>query len=146
MSEPADLAAALGPDTHVNVGIDLEDVARFDDPGTNNEVLFTADELAHAASAGGAAGASATRLAGTWCAKEAAVKALWPWTRLDPRRVHVTRTPDGRPTATVTGHDLAADGVALQLSISHTSTFATAVAVAWGPTPRTVFDEEEQQP
>lgn len=140
MSEPMSELPALPPlgdGVHLNVGTDLEDVARFDDDRTRTDVLFSEAELAHAANGGGAAA-----LAGTWCVKEATVKALWPWVRLDPRRVLVSREADGRPTATVVGHDLSADGVQVQVSITHTSTVASAVAVAWGPMPAATTEGE----
>ena len=135
MSQPplAGLPSTVPAWAHVSVGTDLEDVARFTDgaPGTGGaDALFTDEERAHAA-----AGSGAASLTGSWCAKEAAVKALWPWIRLDPRRVHVSRTDDGRPVVAVTGNvDLLA-GVQVQVSIAHTSSVASAVAVAWGPPP-----------
>lgn len=140
MCEPA--AGVVLP--YVNVGIDLEDVARFSAtagrPGASTDVLFDERELAHARADGQAGDQAcesvrAARLTGTWCAKEAVVKALWPWARLDPRRVTVVRDAEGRPTAEVSGQVVERSGLQVQLSISHTSTYASAVAVAWGPPP-----------
>src|SRR6478609_4888227 len=111
-----------------NVGVDVEDIARFERDDVRLDALFTADELAEAATVN-----QATRLTGTWCAKEATVKALWPWVRLDPRRVAVSRDGEGRPRVTVSGWDQDAAGVGTRVSISHTSTVATAVVLAWGP-------------
>src|SRR6478735_6402675 len=113
-----------------NVGVDVEDIARFERDDVRLDALFTADELAEAATVN-----QATRLTGTWCAKEATVKALWPWVRLDPRRVTVSRDADGRPHVAVTGWELAGVGLQLRVSISHTSNVATAVVVAWRPPP-----------
>jgi holo-[acyl-carrier protein] synthase len=121
------------PSVEFNVGLDVEDVERFasvsNDPGMAG--LFTPGEHEHCAISPDAAG----RYAGTWCAKEAAIKALWPWVKLDPRRVEVLRADDGRPGVVVSGWDAAASGVTVRVSISHGRSFASACAVAWGPPP-----------
>jgi holo-[acyl-carrier protein] synthase len=116
-----------------NVGLDVEDVERFasisHDPDMTG--LFTPGEHEHCAMSLDPAG----RYAGTWCAKEAAIKALWPWVKLDPRRVEVVRADDGRPGVIVSGWDAAASKVTVRVSISHGRSFASACAVAWGPPP-----------
>ena len=117
--------------TEFNIGIDVEEVARFaslpDD--TTMRGMFTPEELEYCA---GFFDAPA-RYAGTWCAKEAAIKALWPWARLDPRRVAVTRTEDGRPLVLISGWDQAEEQVSIRVSISHSTSVASACAIAWGP-------------
>jgi phosphopantetheine--protein transferase-like protein len=93
--------------------------------------LFTDDEYAACTGARHAA----SRFAGTWCAKEATVKALSPWLSLEPRQVVVSHTGDGRPSARVAGIHLADHGLEVRLSISETETLALACAVASGPVP-----------
>ena len=121
------------PPVEFNVGLDIEDVARFADVSNDGgmAVLFTSDEHRYCLSADNAAG----RYAGTWCAKEAAIKAVWPWIRLDPRRVEVVRAADGRPGVIFIGWDAAGSGVTIRLSIAHGRSVASACAVAWGPAP-----------
>ena len=73
-----------------NVGIDIERAGRFESVADDQSLraLFTAEERRYCAGSGDAAAS----YAGTWCAKEAIVKALAPWVVLDPRRVTVART------------------------------------------------------
>jgi phosphopantetheine--protein transferase-like protein len=117
--------------TEFNVGIDVEEIERFafgpEDVGMRG--LFTPEEREYCA---GFVDAPA-RYAGTWCAKEAAIKALWPWARLDTRRVAVARANDGRPHLLISGLDDAAERVSIRVSISHTSSVASACVIAWGP-------------
>lgn len=123
--QPTELA------TEFNVGIDVEEVARFaslpDDATMRG--MFTPEELEYCA---GFFDAPA-RYAGTWCAKEAAIKALWPWARLDPRRIAVTRADDGRPLLLISGWNQAEEQVSIRVSISHSTSVASACAIAWGP-------------
>ena len=121
------------PSVEFNVGLDIEEVARFAEVSNDQgmAVLFTSDEHRYCLGADNAAG----RYAGTWCAKEAAIKAVWPWIRLDPRRVEVVRAKDGRPGVIFTGWDAADSGVSVRVSIAHSRSVASACAVAWGPPP-----------
>ena len=113
-----------------SVGIDLERVERFaggpSDPDVR--VLFTDTELTWCARGR----RPAHRLAGTWCAKEAVVKALWPWARLDPRRVSVVRTDDGGASAAVSAADDATRSVTISVTISDAGPLASAFVVAYG--------------
>lgn len=123
---------ASGLGFEFSVGVDTEEVSRFAAmPESTLQALFRDEELTHGAEFTPAA----ARLAGTWCAKESVVKALWPWVSLDPRRVLVQRSEDGRPQAHVLGWDAAAAGVTVRVSISHSGSVATAFALAWGPGP-----------
>lgn len=107
----------------MSLGIDVVEVERFRallarSPGFA-ERFFTDDERAHC-------GGSAARLAGTFAAKEAVMKAagLTPapaWSR----RICIRRDADGRPAAHVGGR-------AIAVSISHDGPVAVAVALA-GP-------------
>lgn len=121
------------PPHEVNVGIDLEEVERFRSGLGDSALrdLFTAAEIEYCAGFDD----RAARFAGTWCAKEAAVKALWPWARLEPRRIEVSRAEDGMPRLLVSGWSLAEAGVAVRVSISHSRSIASACAIAWGPRP-----------
>jgi holo-[acyl-carrier protein] synthase len=119
------------PTVEFNVGIDLEPVSRFsstlDDPSLAG--LFTPGEHAQCAGWRDAAG----RYAGLWCAKEAAIKALWPWVRLDSRRVEIVPGDDFASRVVVSGWDPSAHGVAVRVNTSHSRSHAVASAVAWGP-------------
>lgn len=132
-SKAADPSDRDPPSIEFNVGMDIEDVGRFasasNDPAMTG--LFTEGEHGHCAISFDAAGC----YAGTWCAKEAAIKALWPWVHLDPRRVEVVRADDGRPGLIVSGWDAMTSGVTVRVSIAHGRSFASACAVAWGPMP-----------
>jgi holo-[acyl-carrier protein] synthase len=110
-----------------SVGIDLEPAARFEGAAADPLVraLFTPDELAWCARQR----TPGARLAGTWCAKEAVVKALWPWLRLDPRRVRVTRSDDGGTAVAVPGCEEALEDLRVAVSISDRGSLASAVAV-----------------
>jgi holo-[acyl-carrier protein] synthase len=121
------------PSVEFNVGLDIEDVERFASVSSDRSMaaLFTSGEHEHCGIAENAAG----RYAGTWCAKEAAIKALWPWIRLDPRRVEVVHEGDGRPAVVVSGWDAAGSGITVRVSIAHARSVASACAVAWGPPP-----------
>jgi phosphopantetheine--protein transferase-like protein len=135
MTRTLGLRASVATARHVNVGIDVEAIARFaradDDPAWQQ--LFTDEERAACPSGADAA----AYYAGTWCAKEAAVKALWPWTRLDPRRVNVWLDTDGR--SRIRFDDVGSDAgrVMTELHVAYAETIAVAWVVARGddPTP-----------
>lgn len=130
--EPAPI---LGPGIEFSVGVDTEEISRFAGmPESTLRALLGEEELKGSAEFA----LPAARLAGTWCAKEAVVKALWPWVQLDPRRVLVQRDEDGRPHAHVSGWDASDAGVTVRVAISHSGSVATAFALAWGPTPTVV--------
>jgi phosphopantetheine--protein transferase-like protein len=118
--------------TDFDVGVDAESTARF--AGLNDvarKALFAQEEHDYCASF-----SDAPRLfAGTWCAKEAAVKALWRWVRLDPRRVVVVRANDGRASVRISGWNADEAGVSTKVSISSHGSLAVAWVVAWGPSP-----------
>jgi phosphopantetheine--protein transferase-like protein len=119
-----------GPSAY-NVGIDIERTGRFEsvDDDERLRALFTAEERRFCSGSGDAAAS----FAGTWCAKEAIVKALAPWVVLDPRRVTIARTADDAQV-TVSGWSGTASGVTVRVTISDRRPLATAFAVASGPT------------
>ena len=104
------------------LGVDVVEVERFGaalarSPGLEDR-FFTAAERDHCAG-------SVLRLAGTFAAKEAVMKALG----LTPapawaRRIRIERDASGRPAATVEG------GGSALVSISHDGPVAVAVALA----------------
>jgi len=118
-----------GSSSH-NVGIDIERPGRFeplsDDPRL--QALFTPDERQYCSARPDAAAS----YAGTWCAKEAVVKALAPWVVLDPRRVTIARTA-GDARVAVSGWSGTSSGVTVRVAISDRRPLATAFAVASGP-------------
>jgi holo-[acyl-carrier protein] synthase len=109
----------------MNLGVDVVDVARFRtllarSPGIAAR-FFTDDERAYC----DASLDPGLRLAGTFAAKEAVMKAL----DLTPapawaRRIRITREPSGRPAARVEAH------APVSISISHDGPVAVAVALA----------------
>ena len=107
------------------MGVDVERVDRFRQPPPG---LFTEVEVAYCTAQGNPAEA----FAGTWCAKEAAVKALSDHVLLLPRDIEVTRGPAGAPNAAVrtSARAAGAGGVLPQLHISITHAGGLAVAVA----------------
>jgi phosphopantetheinyl transferase (holo-ACP synthase) len=129
-AEPGLLAAV---ETEVNVGIDAESPLRFASgmSAIARRALFAEEEHDHCASFEDAP----QRYAGTWCAKEAAVKALSRWVRLEPRRVVVKRAGDGRPYLGISGWNADEAGVSTRVTISSHGRLAIAWVVAWGPRP-----------
>ena len=117
------------------IGIDVEDARRFTGEGGVADVatfssVFTAQEHAHCITAHDGALAYAVH----WCAKEAAVKALWSWMRLDPRRVSLVHGSDGVDSLLIDGEEPASAGVTALVSTSTAGGTACAVVLA-GPTP-----------
>lgn len=106
-------------DRIVGVGVDVEPVERFAQPDAR---LFHEAELAYCQAQADPARARA----GTWCAKEAAVKALAGWHPVGLREVAVSRDAAGAPSVTV----LAPGAPTVQVSITYAAGFATAVAIA----------------
>lgn len=113
-----------------NVGVDIERAGRFERMAVDEvlKALFTDEESRYCSRTRDAA----ATYAGTWCAKEAVVKALAPWVVLDPRRVTVVRTPS-ETKVVVAGWSGSSSGVAVKVSISDRRPMASAFAVASGP-------------
>lgn len=121
----------------IGLGIDLVDLGRvtrmLEDKGEHAmQRLFTAEERAYLATRPDPTGHAAARIA----AKEAVYKAMQslPGARaIGWREIEVTRDPEGRPAIRLHGlaASLAAEqgGVRVQVSLTHSSTAAGAVAV-----------------
>ena len=112
----------------VGVGLDVEDVARWEDPALRLDVLFNQEEIDYA----GVGTDRARRLAGTWCAKEAVVKAVAPSAAPSLRDVRIIRDAAGAPHAAFAEAWRWLDEVVL-VSISHTPRSAAAVALLIDP-------------
>lgn len=115
----------------LNVGIDIEDVGRFEPGGTSldspiPEGVFTPDEHAHCQASANPAVCYAVH----WCAKEAGVKALWPWVRLDPRRLSLRHDEPGGYLLLIDEAPTAIPGIVIHISVSSTVTTAVAVVLA----------------
>ena len=126
-----------------DVGIDAESTKRFETglSAIARKALFAQEERDYCASFSDAP----RRFAGTWCAKEAAVKALWRWVRLDPRRVVVIRACDGRASIRISGWSADEAGVSTIVSISSHGSLAVAWVVAWGPPPGSDSEKPDQR-
>ncbi len=116
----------------IEIGIDMEEIDRFSttaDDRTQDLVtrIFTPEEHAYARRChNGAIG-----YAQAWCVKEAAVKALWPWMHLDPRRISVVWPEQGAPTISVDGTPLTAHGLTSRTTSSASTKTAVAVVVVF---------------
>lgn len=106
----------------LGVGVDIEMVSRFDTPDPR---LFTEAELELCA----ASADPAESRAGRWCAKEAVVKAVARHVLLSPREVEILADPAGRPVVHLLRPQLGR--VRCDVSITHGSGIAAAVAAAW---------------
>jgi len=108
----------------VGIGVDVEQVDRF---RTLPPGLFTEAEVAYCT----ARADPAEALAGTWCAKEAAVKSLSSYLTVLPRDIEVTRDPAGAPKAALRDSRRGLQELPqLHVSISHAGGIAIAVAAA----------------
>ena len=110
------------------VGIDLSSVNRMEELLDNERWLnrcFTQQEAAYIRSRGRAAAES---MAGLWCAKEAALKALG--TGLALSLTEILHRASGQPYYRLHGKALeTAQGGAMHLSISHDGGMAIAICV-----------------
>jgi phosphopantetheine--protein transferase-like protein len=107
------------------IGVDVEHHSRWRSGDPRLTTLFTHAELARAH---GMADVPA-QLAGTWCAKEAAVKAMASHLTLSLRDVEVVRDALGRPGIRVLPSGLRQHGDRVRVSISRTRDLSVAVAV-----------------
>ena len=115
MHPDARLAADLARAGEFHVGVEA-----------HAQALFTPEEHAYCQHQAD----PAVHYAGRWCAKEAVVKAVFPFHRLTTREVHIVEAADGSPRAVVQPNAVERDGLAVRISITHTPTTACAFAVA----------------
>ena len=122
------LLGALAPGPALaGVGVDVEAAARFEEPARRDGLFTTAED-----DYCGSRADPAESYAGTWCAKEAVVKALAGHARLLSRHVEIRRLGDGRPVVCLLGRQGAEAGerFRVEVSISHAEGLAVAVACA----------------
>jgi phosphopantetheine--protein transferase-like protein len=112
------------------VGVDLERVSRWHEPDPR---LFTEAEHAYCLSRQNAA----ESYAGRWAAKEAVVKAVFPFCPVLPRDVEIVTQDTGAPRVRLRLPSWAAGRVDVAVSISHSDDHAIGIAVArtLGPSP-----------
>jgi holo-[acyl-carrier protein] synthase len=103
----------------LGIGVDIEAVDRWKDPDPR---LFTDEEHAYCRSRADQAEA----YAGTWCAKEAVVKAVLPTAPILTREVSIGRDEAGAPRAELPGRLR----LRALVSIGHSAGVALSVAVA----------------
>lgn len=113
------------PGPGVGIGVDVEQHDRWRDPGLRVGALFTPEELAWCR----ARADLPAQLAGTWCAKEATVKAVAGHARLSLRDVEVVRDQLGRPGIRLRPDGLRDHGERVRVSISRTADVSVAVAL-----------------
>ena len=124
-SEIAGMLSALGAPDVAGIGVDVEEHTRWRTGQLKTAALFTPAELARCE---GMADPPA-QMAGTWCAKEAAVKALAAYVTVSLREIEVVHGADGRPGVRVLRKGLQQHGERLRISISRTRDLSVAVAV-----------------
>lgn len=113
------------------VGIDMEDVDRFEKVAHNTQDpflrrIYTSEELAYCFKKARPAQALAARFA----AKEAIMKALYGrFGTLDYRNIEIARFAGDAPLVILP--DDSAKEVVVQISFSHTATSAIAIAIAY---------------
>lgn len=115
----------------IGVGVDVEAVARWRELLGRREpwrlaALFTPREMAGLDRRPDLA----LHLAGRWCAKEAAMKALTRFDRVSLRDVEIVDGPGGAPHVRLESLGPGHGQVEVRVSISHTGELACAVAVA----------------
>ncbi len=114
----------------INVGIDCEDIDRWVKMLPKLEVgyqakLFQESEHRYCRSKQNPAPHYAVR----WCAKEALLKALYPYYKLDIRTIEVSNTEDGIPFFIFNDPKLESLNFIVKLSMSHSKNTAMAMVV-----------------
>lgn len=115
----------------MNVGIDCEDIKRWRDMLPKLEAgyqrkLFTEDEHSYCSSFKDPAPHYAVR----WCAKEALLKALSPFCKLDLREIEVANDLEGRPFFILNSPEiLVLNNLTILLSMAHSGETAMAAVI-----------------
>ncbi len=116
-----------------NVGIDCEDIQRWRkmlprlESGYRRK-LFTEGEHRYCRSFNDPAPHYAVR----WCAKEALLKAISPFYKLDLRVIEIDNDKDGRPFFVVNDPAMAGLNLTIRVSLAHSRETATAVVMVAG--------------
>ena len=113
-----------------NVGIDCEDIERWHNillklEESAQHKLFTEAEHKYCKSFKNPAAHYAAR----WCAKEALLKALHPFCKVDLRKIEIANDKDGKPFFVVSDPEVAKLNLTVRVSLSHSKKTAMAVAV-----------------
>lgn len=115
----------------MNVGIDCEDIKRWRimlpklEAGYQRK-LFTEDEHSYCSSFKDPAPHYAVR----WCAKEALLKALSPFCKLDLRQIEVANDFEGRPFFILNSHERSVlNNLTILLSMAHSGETAMAAVI-----------------
>lgn len=111
------------------IGVDIENHSRWETGDLRLDALFTPAERARCEQLA----RPAAQLAGTWSAKEAAVKAMSPFVTLSLRDVEIVHEPDGRPAIRILAPGLQEHGGRVRVSISRTEQVSVAVAIYLPP-------------
>ena len=119
------------PASEWGAGIDMESVDRFASDISEftsgvSSSLFSESE--HAYCLGVAEPAVA--YAAIWCLKEATLKALWQWIRLDPRRVGIHRRDGAELGVLVDGQPLAVFDLEADVSVTESGGLVVAAVLA----------------
>jgi holo-[acyl-carrier protein] synthase len=116
--------------SNFNVGIDCEDIKRWHrmlpklEEGTQHK-LFTEAEHQYCKSFKNPAAHYAAR----WCAKEALLKALYPFCKVDLRNIEIANDKEGVPYFIVSDPEVAKLNLTIRVSLSHSKETAMAIAV-----------------
>jgi len=125
----AEMLEGLVSDDTPGIGVDIENHVRWETNDLRLDALFTPAERARCATLA----SPAAQLAGTWSAKEAAVKAMSPFVTLSLRDVEIVHEPDGRPAIRILAPGLQEHGGRVRVSISRTEQVSVAVAIYLPP-------------
>lgn len=113
-----------------NVGIDCEDIERWHkmlpklEKGAQRK-LFTEAEHQYCNSFKN----PEAHYAAHWCAKEALLKALNPFYKIDLREIEITNDKDGKPFYVVLDPEVAKLKLTIRVSLSHSKKTAMAIAI-----------------
>lgn len=113
-----------------NVGIDCEDIQRWHnmlpklEDGSQRK-FFTEAEHQYCKSFKNPEAHYAAR----WCAKEALLKALYPFYKIDLRKIEIDNDKDGKPFFVVSDPEVAKLNLTIRVSLSHSKQTAMAIAV-----------------
>lgn len=116
---------------YLNVGIDCEDIKRWRDMLPKLEAgyqrkLFTEDEHSYCSSFKDPAPHYAVR----WCAKEALLKALYPFCKLDLREIEVANDLEGSPFFILNSPEVSVlNNLTILLSMAHSGETAMAAVI-----------------
>jgi holo-[acyl-carrier protein] synthase len=115
-----------------NIGIDCEDVERWRKmlPGLEQGIqrkLFSEEEHCYCRSFSDPAPHYAAR----WCAKEAVLKALAPFCKIDMRTIEIVNDDEGRPFCRFSDPEIPRVKTIIKISLSHSKEVAMAVALVF---------------